>query len=142
MAVADQVKKIIVEQLGVDEDEVTPDASFVDDLGAEHFDDRLLREIERARPSARETPGHIRIVDSAGRDLAPLLPELTDPTYEKLQAIRNYYTFQTLAMDRYAVNGVLTPTVVGVRQINDADLPAQTVSFAITHAFAHTVPST
>ena len=52
-------------------------------------------------------------------------PELTDPTYEKLQAIRNYYTFQTLAMDRYAVNGVLTPTVVGVRQINDADLPAQ-----------------
>jgi acyl carrier protein len=32
MAVADQVKKIIVEQLGVDEDEVTPDASFVDDL--------------------------------------------------------------------------------------------------------------
>jgi acyl carrier protein len=33
MAVADQVKKFIVEQLGVDEDEVTPDASFVDDLG-------------------------------------------------------------------------------------------------------------
>jgi hypothetical protein len=35
MAVADQVKKIIVEQLGVDKDEVTPDASFVDDLGAD-----------------------------------------------------------------------------------------------------------
>ena len=34
MAVADQVKKIIVEQLGVDEEEVTPYASFVDDLGA------------------------------------------------------------------------------------------------------------
>ena len=28
MAVADQVKKIIVEQLGVDEEEVTPDASI------------------------------------------------------------------------------------------------------------------
>ena len=35
MAVADKVKSIIVEQLGVDEEEVTPDASFVDDLGAE-----------------------------------------------------------------------------------------------------------
>ena len=35
MAVTDQVKKIIVEQLGVDEEEVTPDASFVDDLGAD-----------------------------------------------------------------------------------------------------------
>ena len=38
MAVADQVKKIIVEQLGVDEDEVTTDASFVDDLGADSLD--------------------------------------------------------------------------------------------------------
>ncbi|NQW03261.1 MAG: acyl carrier protein [Acidobacteria bacterium] len=38
MAVADQVKKIIVEQLGVDEDEVTVDASFVDDLGADSLD--------------------------------------------------------------------------------------------------------
>ena len=38
MAVADQVKKIIVEQLGVDEEEVTPDASFVDDLGADELD--------------------------------------------------------------------------------------------------------
>ena len=38
MAVADQVKKIIVEQLGVDEDEVTQDASFVDDLGAYSLD--------------------------------------------------------------------------------------------------------
>ena len=38
MAVADQVKKIIVEQLGVDEDEVTSDASFVVDLGADSLD--------------------------------------------------------------------------------------------------------
>ena len=38
MAVAEQVKKIIVEQLGVDEGEVTPDASFVDDLGADSLD--------------------------------------------------------------------------------------------------------
>ena len=37
-AVADKVKSIIVEQLGVDEEEVTPDASFVDDLGADSLD--------------------------------------------------------------------------------------------------------
>lgn len=52
-------------------------------------------------------------------------PEWTDPTYEKLQDIRSYYNFQTLAIDRYVVNGALTPMVVGVRQINDNDLPAQ-----------------
>ena len=38
MAVSDKVKSIIVEQLGVDEEEVTPDASFVDDLGADSLD--------------------------------------------------------------------------------------------------------
>ncbi len=38
MAIADKVKGIIVEQLGVDEEEVTPDASFVDDLGADSLD--------------------------------------------------------------------------------------------------------
>ena len=52
-------------------------------------------------------------------------PELTDPTYEKLQDIRSYYEFQTLALDRYDIDGQLTPVVVGVRQINDQDLPAQ-----------------
>jgi len=38
MAVADKVKSIIVEQLGVDEEGVTADASFVDDLGADSLD--------------------------------------------------------------------------------------------------------
>jgi len=37
-SVAEKVKGIIVEQLGVDEEEVTPDASFVDDLGADSLD--------------------------------------------------------------------------------------------------------
>ena len=34
----DRVKQIIVEQLGVDEGEVTAKASFVDDLGADSLD--------------------------------------------------------------------------------------------------------
>jgi len=37
-AVQEKVKQIIVEQLGVDEAEVTPTASFVDDLGADSLD--------------------------------------------------------------------------------------------------------
>jgi acyl carrier protein len=36
--VADRVKKIIVDQLGVEEDLVTSEASFVDDLGADSLD--------------------------------------------------------------------------------------------------------
>lgn len=38
MSVEDRVKSIIVEQLGVDADEVLPEASFVEDLGADSLD--------------------------------------------------------------------------------------------------------
>jgi len=38
MTLEEKVKQIIVEQLGVDENEVTPTASFVDDLGADSLD--------------------------------------------------------------------------------------------------------
>ena len=34
----DRVKKIIAEQLSVSEDQITPEASFVDDLGADSLD--------------------------------------------------------------------------------------------------------
>ena len=37
-SVAEKVKSIIVEQLGVEADEVTPEASFTDDLGADSLD--------------------------------------------------------------------------------------------------------
>jgi len=37
-AVEEKLKQIIVEQLGVDEAEVTSSASFVDDLGADSLD--------------------------------------------------------------------------------------------------------
>lgn len=38
MSIEEQVKKIVAEQLGVKEDAVTTDASFVDDLGADSLD--------------------------------------------------------------------------------------------------------
>jgi acyl carrier protein len=38
MSIEKRVKEIIVEQLGVNESEVTPEAKFVDDLGADSLD--------------------------------------------------------------------------------------------------------
>ena len=38
MSIEAQVKSIIVDQLGVSEDEVKPEAKFVDDLGADSLD--------------------------------------------------------------------------------------------------------
>jgi acyl carrier protein len=37
-SVDDRVKEIIVEQLGVDEEDVTPTAKFIEDLGADSLD--------------------------------------------------------------------------------------------------------
>ena len=38
MSNEDRVKKVIMEQLGVKEDQITENASFVDDLGADSLD--------------------------------------------------------------------------------------------------------
>ena len=51
-------------------------------------------------------------------------PTQTQATYDKKQDIRSYYQFNSLAVDRYKVNGTEQPVVVGVREINDADLPS------------------
>ena len=47
--VVEKVKQIIAEQLGVDDGEVTPSASFVDDLGADSLDQvELVMALEEA----------------------------------------------------------------------------------------------
>ena len=38
MALDEKVKEIIVEQLGINAEQVTPEASFIDDLGADSLD--------------------------------------------------------------------------------------------------------
>ena len=38
MAVEEKVRKIVAEKLSVEQDEVVPEASFVDDLGADSLD--------------------------------------------------------------------------------------------------------
>ena len=46
--IASRVKAIIVEKLGVDENEVTPEASFTNDLGADSLDTvELIMEFEK-----------------------------------------------------------------------------------------------
>jgi acyl carrier protein len=47
-SIADRVKSLIVEKLGVEETEVTPEASFTNDLGADSLDTvELIMELEK-----------------------------------------------------------------------------------------------
>jgi uncharacterized membrane protein (UPF0182 family) len=75
-----------------------------------------------------DTLGNVRLWD----------PLQTQPTYDKLQDIRSYYQFNSLAVDRYPVNRVETPVVVGVREINDQDLPSSSwvnTTLQYTHGY-------
>jgi uncharacterized membrane protein (UPF0182 family) len=59
-------------------------------------------------------------------------PTQTGATYDRQQDLRSYYQFNSLAIDRYKVNGQETPVIVGVREINDADLPPASQSWVNT----------
>ncbi len=45
-------------------------------------------------------------------------------TVTRRQSIRSYYDFQSVAVDRYYINGKLTPVLIGARQLNSAALPS------------------
>jgi uncharacterized membrane protein (UPF0182 family) len=51
-------------------------------------------------------------------------PSISLPTFQKLQDLKSYYTFQSVAVDRYKINGKVQPAIVGVRQMNPTDLPS------------------
>jgi len=76
--------------------------------------------------SANLTPGTLANATGTLNSVRLWEPDLTMATYEKLQAIRSYYQFNELALDRYVIDGVPTPVIVGVRQLNVNQLPAST----------------
>jgi hypothetical protein len=65
-------------------------------------------------------------------------PSITSATYQKLQQNGTGYTIAGLSLDRYRINGSLTPFVIGAREVNTADLPTQSwvnVHLQYTHGF-------
>ncbi len=52
-------------------------------------------------------------------------PDFAQTTFNKLQDIRSYYELSNLAIDRYTLNGQMTPAIVAVREVNPSGLPAQ-----------------
>ncbi len=68
-------------------------------------------------PATSATLSNIRLWDPD--------PSITLQTFQKEQAIKSYYTFQSLGVDRYTVDGQTTPVLIGVRGINPSNLPSQ-----------------
>jgi uncharacterized membrane protein (UPF0182 family) len=63
------------------------------------------------------TLNNIRLWDPSSR--------ISLETVTRRQSIRSYYNFTTLSVDRYFINGKLTPVLIGARQLNSNNLPSQ-----------------
>jgi uncharacterized membrane protein (UPF0182 family) len=70
-------------------------------------------QIKQATP----TLDNIRLWDPAN--------DISRETVTRRQSIRSYYNFTTLSVDRYYINGKLTPVLIGARQLNSSNLPSQ-----------------
>ena len=68
MALFDRVKKIIEDQLGAEPDDITPTASFVDDLGADSLD--LVDLIMSFEDEFKEDVPDLEISDEEAEGLA------------------------------------------------------------------------
>ena len=68
--ILERVKKIVVEQLGVEDEEVVPTASFVDDLGADSLD---LVELMMSLEEEFGNPSHkLEIPDEAAEKMVTI----------------------------------------------------------------------
>lgn len=82
-------------------------------------------------PANQQTIANIRLLD----------PNQVANTYDKLQAIRNYYSFDKLSIDRYNEGGQLTQVVTSARELNAAGVPAGFVNqhLEYTHGYGAVV---
>ena len=94
---------------------------------------------ERAFAGVSNLTGGVVAGAAATLDNLPLWePSITSQTYQKLQQNGTGFTIAGLSLDRYRINGTLTPFVIGVRQVNAADLPTPSwvnIHLQYTHGY-------
>jgi len=65
-------------------------------------------------------------------------PQVLLSSYSQLQELRPYYSFTTVSVDRYLVNGVYTQTMLAPRELRVAGLPPQAQTWVNQHiTYAH-----
>ena len=94
---------------------------------------------ERAFAGVSNLTGGVVAGAATTLDNLPLWePSITSQTYQKLQQNGTGFTIAGLSLDRYRINGTLTPFVIGVRQVNAADLPTPSwvnIHLQYTHGY-------
>lgn len=92
------------------------------------------------------TPGVLAQYRTSLEDSQLWDPAFVQPTFDTEQSIWAYFTLTPLAVDRYTINGKLTPAVVAVRRLNTAGSASRSwvnLHLQYTHGYgAVIVPST
>ena len=60
-------------------------------------------------------------------------PQVLLRSYSQLQELRPYYSFTTVSVDRYSVNGVYTQTMLAPRELRVSGLPPQAQTWVNQH---------
>ncbi len=60
-------------------------------------------------------------------------PQVLLRSYSQLQELRPYYSFTTVSVDRYSVNGVYTQTMLAPRELRVSGLPSQAQTWVNQH---------
>jgi hypothetical protein len=80
----------------------------------------------------------LAINDGTIRNIRLWDPQTLLTSYQQLQELRKYYSFTTVGVDRYQVNGVYRQTMLAPREINVSGLPAQNRTWVNQHlTFTH-----
>ncbi len=100
----------------------TRSAYGLSDVAVSHFADKTT--VSPATVAASLTTlANIRLWDPS--------TQISLADFRTKQDISQYYTFQGVQVDRYSTQGTLHPVIVGVRQINSAEIPSS--SWVNTH---------
>lgn len=108
---SEQVKETPYIQRNID---ATRDAYDIADSQVTDYEGSVSSPSAQTLKASSGTLSNIRLLD----------PAIVSPTYNQLQQIRGYYSFQDrLDIDRYRLNGKERGSVVAVREINLAGIP-------------------
>jgi uncharacterized protein len=97
--------------------EATRDAYGLEHVAVKSFDASNSVSSSTATQS-NDTLNNIRLWDPD--------PTISLQTFIRQQQIQSYYTFPSVSVDRYTVDGQLTPVLVGVREISPSAVPSPT----------------
>jgi uncharacterized membrane protein (UPF0182 family) len=130
----------VIQRLRVAPQELDRERPFIEEnLAATRFAFGLDDVDSEAFPAAGElSPEQIEANSETLSSVRLWSPSTAQVAYEQLQALRPYYNFRDVDVDRYQVDGTPTQVVVSAREISESTLPAgtwQNQRLAFTHGY-------